>query len=674
MKIFLKNNTRGSALIWTMMLMSLFFITISTVTVLMIAEVKQSTKMDDSSLAYLAAEAGVERIKNYTANNEEVVKTGFMDSSSQVQYNIRVIKGAGTTPADGAKYDSPERYCYDDGDGNSNTNRYCYYSQGTVVGGVTRKIDGEKSDVSSSQAKGINLSGMTGSPPINILSAAGFPICPTCSAYVAPTSINNTFIFKGVVEKSGGGDSNDHVFGLTDNGNSIGIGLKIGTAGLSIVDRQNPGNNLTTPIPVSSLNKIRYTLTYRTGGTTPSVSVMVKDENYKCQGVETAFGYSTKFIPTQIFFGSGATITDGAVFEGSATSTLIGQYNFDDIISFRQSDGAVIAALSDGSTSFGTPTAWHGYFAPTGETPAVGDFNNDGKADIVTFQNQWENAAAYPTLVNVYVALSNGSTGFGASSIWHTNFGRAGETPAVGDFNNDGKADIVTFQNQWENAAAYPTLVNVYVALSNGSTGFGASSIWHTNFGRAGEKTMTGDFNGDNFDDIITFQNNSVAKVFVGLSNGSSNFYGTGSGEWYNGFGYTGQTPMVGDFNGDGKDDIVSFRQSDGKVIVSLNNGSNGFNAATEWAGGFAVSPQVPGVGDFNGDGKDDIVSFRQSDGKVIVGLSNGSNGFNTATEWHSYFSPSPQTPMIGNFNGLEPVYATVNKGINIKGLYFEYR
>ena len=614
MKIFLKNNTRGSALIWTMMLMSLFFITISTVTVLMIAEVKQSTKMDDSSLAYLAAEAGVERIKNYTANNEEVVKTGFMDSSSQVQYNIRVIKGAGTTPADGAKYDSPERYCYDDGDGNSNTNRYCYYSQGTVVGGVTRKIDGEKSDVSSSQAKGINLSGMTGSPPINILSAAGFPICPTCSAYVAPTSINNTFIFKGVVEKSGGGDSNDHVFGLTDNGNSIGIGLKIGTAGLSIVDRQNPGNNLTTPIPVSSLNKIRYTLTYRTGGTTPSVSVMVKDENYKCQGVETAFGYSTKFIPTQIFFGSGATITDGAVFEGSATSTLIGQYNFDDIISFRQSDGAVIAALSDGSTSFGTPTAWHGYFAPTGETPAVGDFNNDGKADIVTFQNQWENAAAYPTLVNVYVALSNGSTGFGASSIWHTNFGRAGE------------------------------------------------------------KTMTGDFNGDNFDDIITFQNNSVAKVFVGLSNGSSNFYGTGSGEWYNGFGYTGQTPMVGDFNGDGKDDIVSFRQSDGKVIVSLNNGSNGFNAATEWAGGFAVSPQVPGVGDFNGDGKDDIVSFRQSDGKVIVGLSNGSNGFNTATEWHSYFSPSPQTPMIGNFNGLEPVYATVNKGINIKGLYFEYR
>ena len=65
----------------------------------------------------------------------------------------------------------------------------------------------------------------------------------------------------------------------------------------------------------------------------------------------------------------------------------------------------------------------------------------------------------------VYVSLSDGSR-FQTSRVWHTFFSLKGEIPLVGDFNGDGKDDIVTFvQKKQNNIGTAP----VYVALSNGT-------------------------------------------------------------------------------------------------------------------------------------------------------------------------------------------------------------
>ena len=58
-------------------------------------------------------------------------------------------------------------------------------------------------------------------------------------------------------------------------------------------------------------------------------------------------------------------------------------------------------ALSNGPSFAGTSVKWQEFFAPAGETPLTGDFNGDGKDDIVTF--------THGSLNDVYVALSNGS-------------------------------------------------------------------------------------------------------------------------------------------------------------------------------------------------------------------------------------------------------------------------
>ncbi|MBD0418217.1 VCBS repeat-containing protein, partial [Streptomyces sp. TRM S81-3] len=95
-----------------------------------------------------------------------------------------------------------------------------------------------------------------------------------------------------------------------------------------------------------------------------------------------------------------------------------------------------------------------------------------------------------------------------------------------------------------------------------------------------------------------------------------------------------GETPLSGDFNGDGKDDVVTFtRNPEADVYVALSSGDV-FGPAAVWHDHFAPGGEVPAVGDVNGDGKDDIVTFtHDADAKVYVALSTGS-GFGPAAVW----------------------------------------
>jgi hypothetical protein len=61
----------------------------------------------------------------------------------------------------------------------------------------------------------------------------------------------------------------------------------------------------------------------------------------------------------------------------------------------------------------------------------------------------------------------------------------------------------------------------------------------------------------------------------------------------------------VGDFNGDGKLDMVTANHNSGTVSVLLGNGDGSFASATDYA--IPNSPLFVAVGDFNGDGKLDL-------------------------------------------------------------------
>jgi hypothetical protein len=197
--------------------------------------------------------------------------------------------------------------------------------------------------------------------------------------------------------------------------------------------------------------------------------------------------------------------------------------------------------------SFGPTQKWQEYFCIDNEIPAVGDVNGDGKDDIVTFIRDTKTGTGQG---DVYVALSTGSS-FGAGQKWHEYFCIGNEIPAVGDVNGDGKDDIVTFIRDTKTGTGQG---DVYVALSTGSS-FGAGQKWHEYFCVSDEVPAVGDFNGNGKDDIITF-NRTHGTVWVAMSTGSN--FGAGE-RWGGFFCFGNEQPDVGDWDGDGTDDIVNF-------------------------------------------------------------------------------------------------------------------
>ncbi|MEV4637536.1 VCBS repeat-containing protein [Actinoplanes sp. NPDC049548] len=321
---------------------------------------------------------------------------------------------------------------------------------------------------------------------------------------------------------------------------------------------------------------------------------------------------------------------------GGGFSGVAGDFNGDgrdDIVTFTRGSAAdVYVALSTGSGFSGTGWKWHDYFAAGTETPLVGDFNGDGRDDIATFTRG--------SAADVYVALSTGSKFVGTGVKWHDYFAAGTEIPAVGDFNGDGRDDIATFTRG--------STADVYVALSTGSKFVGTGVKWHNYFAAGTEIPAVGDFNGDGRDDIATFTRGSAADVYVALSTGYS-FSGTGW-KWHDLFAVGTELPSVGDFNNDGRDDIVTFtRGSAADVYVALSTGSKFVGTGVKWHNLFAVGSEIPGTGDFTGDGRTDIATFtRGSAADVYVARSTGSTFLGTGWKWHDLFAVGSEIPQPG--------------------------
>ena len=229
--------------------------------------------------------------------------------------------------------------------------------------------------------------------------------------------------------------------------------------------------------------------------------------------------------------------------------------------------------------------------------------------------------------IDEHVSLSNGQS-FGKKKKWHEWFSLSGELPAVGDFNGDGKDDLVTFDRKKG---------LVWVALSVKGKKFGPSKKWSSHFAKGKQRPLVGDFNGDRRSDIAllmqqTVKGKKAGDVEVSLSTGSK-FHA--KKKWHDWFSLKAEIPMVGDFDGNHKSDLVSFVRSArkgkdaGDVWVSLA-GTKSFKASRQWATYFGIGKERQAVGDFNGDGRDDVVTFVQSTrkgdrrGDVIVSITGG--------------------------------------------------
>lgn len=235
----------------------------------------------------------------------------------------------------------------------------------------------------------------------------------------------------------------------------------------------------------------------------------------------------------------------------------------------------------------------------------TGDFNGDGRDDLL-IRYHWSLGATV-----VKVALANDSGGFAASFSAGT-IGRGSQVSAIGDFNHDGREDL---------AVTAGSKTTIWFANSSGA--FEKSNL-SANYSADWKVIAAGDFNGDGFDDLL-FRNSAGVL---------SNWLGGASGFIVNDANALAEVPTnwrvagIGDFNGDGRDDIL-WRSDDGAFSDWLGqanggfviNDANAFNSIpTDW--------QIAAVGDYNGDGRDDILWRNSVTGAMSDWLGTGAGGF----------------------------------------------
>jgi hypothetical protein len=317
-----------------------------------------------------------------------------------------------------------------------------------------------------------------------------------------------------------------------------------------------------------------------------------------------------------------------------------------------------LPASADSFTEFAQN--WEDFFCLEEERCGTGDFNGDGRDDIIAFVREDENSGRTG---DVYVALSQGDEFGTQGSQWAELFCLANETCRVGDFNGDNNDDIAAFVRSSDPNREG----DVYVSLSNGVDEFGEQGDqWAELFCVGNEVCDTGDFNGDGLDDVIAFTQDTQSggqegDVYVSLSDGSE--FGAQGDQWAENFCMDDAVCRVGDVNGDGDDDIISFVRSsrggddEGDVYVALSNGVDGFGARFEWNDFFCIGDETCRIGDFDGDGFDDIITFvrgTQADedrGDVYVALSNGA-AFVDSSIWQRLFCLSGEACNVGDFDG----------------------
>ncbi len=158
-----------------------------------------------------------------------------------------------------------------------------------------------------------------------------------------------------------------------------------------------------------------------------------------------------------------------------------------------------------------------------------------------------------------------------------------------------------------------------------------------------------GDFNGDGTNDLaVANLNSGNVTILLGDGNGGfTNALGSPVGA-----GIGPQSVAVGDFDGDDMSDLAVANFDSGNVTILLGDGSGGFSQPAGSPVGAGSFPYSVAVGDFNSDDKPDLAVANFSSGNVTILLGDGNGGFSQPAGSPVGAGVGPQSVAVGDFDG----------------------
>ena len=421
------------------------------------------------------------------------------------------------------------------------------------------------------------------------------------TVYVPSTHPTDTLLWRMVIMKS------RLILNISFNSILL-LALILGTGAVSSVTALG---NVTPPAAVNSLIACS-TLTFAppTNYTVGDFAGSVAVGYFNSDGYQDLAVINLRNNSVSILLGDGAgsfgTATSFAA--GSIPGDIeIGDFNRDgnqDLVIVNAFDGVssnigVSILLGNGTGSFAAPTFFSSGGSSIGSV-AVGDFNEDGNQDLaiangLTDYNQ-----------NISILLGTGTGSFGTATTFAAKVYTS--SVAVADFNRDGHQDLAIGPIYSGN--------KVSILLGNGTGSFGEATVFPVGVWPFDPSYITvGDFNGDGNEDLATMTNDHYVSILFG--NGVGSFAAPMNFDTVDTFPYG---LVVGDFNGDGKQDLATANgYTTANVSILLGDGMGSFAAALDFPTGAGTVPIIIAAGDFNTDGKQDLVTANTQSNNISI-------------------------------------------------------
>ncbi|MGC9973902.1 MAG: FG-GAP-like repeat-containing protein [Gaiellaceae bacterium] len=330
--------------------------------------------------------------------------------------------------------------------------------------------------------------------------------------------------------------------------------------------------------------------------------------------------------PTPTFSDISAGLTgveSGSVAWGDYT----GDGKLDILITGEDYSAHPIAKLykNNGNGTFSEDTTADSVLTPVEYGSAAwGDYNNDGRLDILL--SGCPNSACSTIVTKLYRNNGNGTFSedttaeSGLAGVWDSSV-------AWGDYNSDGKPDILL--TGCPSSACSVPIAKLYKNNGNGS--FSEDTTAESALaGVYFSSVAWGDYNLDGRPDILlngTTTSQPITKLCTNNGNGSFSENTTADSVLTGA--YVGSVAW-GDYNLDGRPDILLTGVTNSGEVAAIykNNGDGSFSEDTTADG--SLTPVLNGSaawGDYNADGKPDIVLTGEASGSVPVSKIYSNNG-----------------------------------------------
>lgn len=193
-------------------------------------------------------------------------------------------------------------------------------------------------------------------------------------------------------------------------------------------------------------------------------------------------------------------------------------------------------------------------------------------------------------------------------------------TNVASDFDGDGRSDITVFR---QSANTFYILRSLTNTLESDIFGSGTGDIFLNN---------TADFDGDGRSDALLIELDATGHaVWTILQSATNTVRNVVWGDFNTA---TGDTLAIGDYDGDGIQDIATYRRLNGQWnIIQSSNGAQRFE---NWGAstGSATTGDQPCVGDYDGDGLSDLTVVRNEGGQRVFYIRQSATGTLRVVAW----------------------------------------